>query len=112
MPMFEIRTCSCLSRPWTAPARIRIHQAGEVELGLSFDMSRTVAEGPECGQDEQDQANQQNRAHRHDWKFYCDVLRRESSSREALSSFVRSRDSFQATNNSRASLTSFIRTFA
>src|SRR5213594_86292 len=84
MPMFEIRTWSCLSRPGTATARIGIHQAGEVELGLSFDMSRTVAQGPECGQDEQDQANQQDRAHRHDWKFYCDALRRESSSRKAL----------------------------
>src|SRR6266566_4001488 len=82
MSMFEIRTWSCLSGPWTAPARIGIHQAGEVELGLSFDMSRAVvAEGRECGPDEQDQANQQNRAHRHDWKFYCDALRRESSSR-------------------------------
>ena len=50
--MFEIRAWKRLSRSWTAATRIGVHQAREIELGLSFDVSRTIAEGRECGQDE------------------------------------------------------------
>src|SRR5437867_1583026 len=84
MTMFEICAWKSLPRSGTAATRIGVHQTREVELGLIFGVSRTITECRECRQDQHYEANQQHRAHRHDWKFYCDAQRRESSSRKAV----------------------------